>query len=150
MPIIVALASGLIFGLGLTISRMVDPAKVLGFLNLGGSWDPSLLLVMVGAIAVALPAFALVQRCGADLAGGSVRFPPRWPVDRRLIGGSVLFGIGWGVIGFCPGPALASLGLGSGRSLVFIAAMLAGMVAVDLLSRRLGRREASMVGAQEV
>jgi hypothetical protein len=147
--IVVALIAGLVFGVGLTISRMVDPAKVLGFLDIAGAWDPSLILVMAGAIMVAFPAFFVIQRRGHDMRGRGVALPPRWPLDWRLVTGSIVFGAGWGLVGFCPGPALASLGLGSARSLVFIAAMLIGMLAVDLANRQLGaRRGAPLIDAQ--
>ena len=150
MTLVIALSAGLIFGLGLTVSRMIDPAKVLGFLNVAGPWDPSLPLVMAGAVLVALPAYYWVERRGRDLNGGAVSFPKKWPLDVRLIVGSVLFGVGWGLVGFCPGPALASLGLGSGRSLIFVAAMAAGMLAVDQLWPRLRGGDVRKTGAQEV
>ncbi len=140
--IVVALVSGLVFGVGLTISRMVDPAKVLGFLDIAGAWDPSLILVMMGGIAVAMPAFYWVRRRGHDLRGHAVSQPAGWPIDRRLVVGGVIFGAGWGLVGFCPGPAIASLGLGSTNSLIFIAAMIVGMVAVDLMNQRLNARVA--------
>ncbi len=147
--IVVALISGLVFGVGLTISRMVDPAKVLGFLDIAGAWDPSLILVMAGAIVVAFPAFFWVQRRGHDIRARAVALPPRWPLDWRLVAGSVIFGAGWGLVGFCPGPALASLGLGSARSLIFIAAMLIGMAAVELANRQIAARSATRAVASE-
>ena len=143
---VLGLIAGLVFGVGLTISRMVDPAKVLGFLDIAGPWDPSLILVMAGAIVIAFPAFFWVQRRGHDLRRRGVALPPRWPLDWRLVAGSVIFGIGWGLVGFCPGPALASLGLGSARSLVVIAAMLVGILTVDLANRWLASRVAATSG----
>lgn len=147
--IVMALISGLVFGVGLTISRMVDPAKVLGFLDIAGAWDPSLLLVMVGGIVVASPAFFWVRRRGQDLGGQALTLPAGWPLDWRLIAGSMIFGAGWGLVGFCPGPALASLGLGSARSLIFVAAMVIGMVAVDLASRRMAAGRTTRVTVSE-
>ena len=127
---------GLLFGFGLIVSGMSDPAKVLGFLDLAGAWDPSLALVMGGAIAVGLPAFALARRRKLSLIGAPMRLPTVRQIDRRLVGGSVLFGIGWGIAGFCPGPALVALGMGKTQALVFVAAMLAGMLVFELLERR--------------
>lgn len=131
--IVIAALAGLIFGLGLIVSGMVFPAKVLGFLDLAGAWDPSLALVMAGAIVVGLPAFAWARRAGVQLPGAT-------RIDRRLVGGSLLFGIGWGLAGLCPGPALVVLGMGDVKALGFVAAMLAGMALFELLERRSGAR----------
>lgn len=136
MNVLAAFLAGLVFGLGLIVSGMADPAKVLGFLDLAGAWDPSLALVMAGAIAVGLPAFALARRRSASLLGAPMDLPGARHLDQRLIGGSLLFGIGWGVAGFCPGPALVALGMGHAKALVFVAAMLAGMGLFELLERR--------------
>lgn len=136
MSLFTALLSGLIFGLGLLLSGMASPAKVLGFLDLAGAWDPSLALVMLGAISVGLVAFAVAGRRSRTLLDLPMQAPPRRSIDRRLIGGSLLFGIGWGLAGFCPGPALVALGMGSGPALLFVAAMLVGMKAFDWLERR--------------
>jgi len=136
MQILTSLLAGLVFGLGLLLSGMADPAKVLGFLDLAGAWDPSLALVMGGAIAVGLPAFALARRRSQSLLGAPMRLPTVRRIDRRLVGGSLLFGIGWGIAGFCPGPALVALGMGKAQALVFVAAMLAGMGLFELLERR--------------
>ncbi|MCU4120655.1 DUF6691 family protein [Variovorax sp. N23] len=136
MQILTSLLAGLVFGFGLILSGMADPAKVLGFLDLAGAWDPSLALVMGGAIAVGLPAFALARRRKLSLIGAPMRLPTLRQIDRRLVGGSVLFGIGWGIAGFCPGPALVALGMGKTQALVFVAAMLAGMLVFELLERR--------------
>jgi uncharacterized protein len=124
---------GLLFGLGLLLAGMTDPAKVLAFLDLAGAWDPSLALVMGGGIAVGLVAFALAKRRQRTLLGGPMMLPTATDIDRRLLGGSALFGLGWGLAGFCPGPAVVSLGLGDTRVLVFVTAMLAGMAIFDAL-----------------
>ncbi|MFZ5525483.1 MAG: DUF6691 family protein [Pseudomonadota bacterium] len=137
LPLFTALIAGLIFGLGLLISGMADPAKVLGFLDLAGAWDPSLALVMGGAIAVALPAFTLARRRSqALLTGEPMQLPANTRIDQRLLGGALLFGIGWGLAGFCPGPALVALGMGLDQALVFGLAMLGGMVIFEVLERR--------------
>lgn len=127
MVFIAAVLSGLVFGLGLLVSGMANPAKVLGFLDLGGLWDPSLAFVMGGAIAVAAVAFAVARRRSVSLLGTAMRLPSARQIDRRLVGGSLLFGVGWGVAGFCPGPALVGVGMGLAQAGVFVAAMLVGM-----------------------
>jgi uncharacterized protein len=127
---------GLVFGLGLLVSRMADPAKVLGFLDLAGDWDPSLALVMVGAIAVGAVGFALARRRPKALLGGPMRLPVARQIDRRLVVGSALFGMGWGLAGFCPGPALTAVGMGEPKALLFVLAMLAGMGIYEYLERR--------------
>ena len=128
-----SLLAGLVFGLGLIVSGMANPAKVLGFLDLAGAWDPSLALVMGGAVGVGLLAFAVAKRRRLSLLGAEMRLPTARQIDRRLVGGGLLFGIGWGVAGFCPGPALTALGMGEVKALVFVAAMLAGMGIFELL-----------------
>lgn len=133
-----AFAAGLLFGLGLTVSHMIDPAKVLGFLDLAGDWDPSLALVMLGALAVAAPGYALARRLARPLCAAVFAPPTSTAVNRRLLVGALLFGTGWGLVGYCPGPALASVGFGGGRTLAFVAAMLAGMT-VFTLSQRIRR-----------
>lgn len=125
--LLVALISGLLFGLGLTVSRMIDPAKVLGFLDLFGDWDPSLAFVMLGAIPVAALGYRLARRRVAPLCAPVYSGPAQGKVDRRLAGGAILFGIGWGLVGYCPGPAIASIGLGNPGTWLFLAAMLVGM-----------------------
>jgi uncharacterized membrane protein YedE/YeeE len=132
---VAALLAGLIFGLGLVVSHMIDPAKVLGFLDLAGNWDPSLALVMAGAIPVAAIGFRAMQGRAAPVLGTQFHGPTRTAVDTPLVIGAALFGIGWGLIGFCPGPALTSLVLGRWQSWVFVAAMLAGMVGYRFLDR---------------
>ena len=136
MQIIVALFAGLVFGLGLIASGMINPAKVLGFLDLAGRWDPSLAFVMVGAIGVGLVAFGVARRRTVSWLGLPMRMPASRDIDRRLVGGSLLFGIGWGIAGFCPGPALVAAGMGQGKALIFVAAMLVGMGVFELLEAR--------------
>lgn len=136
MNFVVAALIGLVFGLGLILSGMADPAKVLGFLDLAGPWDPSLAFVMAGAIAVATPAFAVARRRERSFSGAPMQLPTAKQIDRRLLLGSVAFGIGWGLAGFCPGPALAALGAGLLPAGVFVAAMLAGMALHRLLEAR--------------
>ena len=139
MQIFLALVAGLVFGLGLLISGLANPAKVLGFLDLAGRWDPSLLFVMAGAVAVGAIAFAVARGRSASLLGAPMRIPNSRDIDRRLVGGSLLFGIGWGMAGFCPGPAVVALGVGEPKALVFVAAMLAGMAVFELLERKSAR-----------
>jgi uncharacterized membrane protein YedE/YeeE len=136
MNTLFAFAAGLLFGLGLIVSGMADPAKVLGFLDLAGAWDPSLALVMGGAVAVGLLAYPLAKRRGNTLLGGPLQLPAKRDIDRRLVGGSLLFGIGWGLAGICPGPALVLVGAGSLKGLAFGLAMLAGMGAFEWRERR--------------
>ena len=132
-----SLLAGLVFGLGLIVSGMANPVKVLGFLDLAGAWDPSLAFVMAGAIAVAALAFALAKKRTASFLGAAMKLPgPSRDIDRRLVIGSVLFGIGWGVAGFCPGPGLVALGMGEIKALVFVAAMLLGMGLFEWIERR--------------
>lgn len=136
MNVFTSLLAGLVFGLGLIVSGMADPAKVLGFLDLGGAWDPSLALVMAGAIAVGTVAFAFTRRRTLSLLGSKMMLPTSRSIDRRLVIGSVLFGIGWGVAGFCPGPGLVGVGMGEVKAMIFVAAMLAGMSLFEWLERR--------------
>ena len=118
---------GLLFGIGLLLSGMTDPGKVIGFLDLSGAWDPSLALVMGGAILVGVFAFALTKRRTRTFLGGALHLPATNAIDRRLVAGSLLFGAGWGLAGFCPGPALVSLATGQPKAAVFVLAMFAGM-----------------------
>ena len=136
MPLLTALIAGFVFGLGLLVSGMADPAKVLAFLDLAGPWDPSLGLVMAGAVAVAGAAFAVAARRTRTLIGVAMELPASRPIDVPLVVGSVLFGIGWGLAGFCPGPALVALGMGVPKAIAFVAAMLAGMLVFEWLERR--------------
>ena len=136
ITLIASLLAGLVFGLGLIVSGMADPAKVLGFLDLAGPWDPSLALVMVGAISVAAIAFAVARKRTVSLLGAAMKLPTARDIDRRLVVGSLLFGVGWGIAGFCPGPALVALGAGEVKALVFVVAMLVGMGIFEMLERR--------------
>ena len=130
-----AFVAGLVFGIGLIVSGMTDPGKVIGFLDLAGRWDPSLAFVMAGAILVGFFAFRLAGRRARSFLGGAMELPRRRDIDARLIGGSVVFGIGWGLAGFCPGPALVSFGSGQDKAAVFVAAMLLGMLAYTIAER---------------
>lgn len=135
MPIIMALLSGLVFGFGLSLSGMVNPEKVLGFLDIAGHWDPSLAGVMIGAIVVSVGPFAFARHRQKSLLGLPMRLPTSRNIDRRLVFGSLLFGIGWGIAGICPGPGLVLLGMGDWRGAVFVVAMLAGMTLFELFER---------------
>ncbi|MSR15201.1 MAG: YeeE/YedE family protein [Gammaproteobacteria bacterium] len=132
-----ALCVGLIFGLGLLLGGMTDPAKVLGFLDLAGGWDPSLALVMGGAVSVGVLAFTFAKRRTQSLLGAPLHLPTARQVDRRLVLGSIAFGVGWGLAGFCPGPALVALGTGAPKAVVFVIAMLVGMRLFEILERGL-------------
>jgi uncharacterized membrane protein YedE/YeeE len=132
---VAALAAGLLFGVGLIVSGMANPAKVLGFLDLAGKWDPSLALVMAGAIAVGFFGFGLAARRERSLLGAPMGLPATNAIDRRLVAGSLAFGVGWGLAGFCPGPALVALGAGQAKAAVFTASMVAGMIAFEWIER---------------
>lgn len=143
--IVMPLVAGLLFGAGLTLSQMVNPAKVLGFLDIAGiadgSWDPSLAFVMAGALLVTGLGYRLAFRRAAPLAAPQFHLPKQTEIDARLIGGAAIFGLGWGLAGYCPGPAIASLAFGRLEVVAFVLAMLAGMGIFQLLSRRsAGRR----------
>ena len=127
MQIFTALLAGLIFGLGLILSGMANPAKVLGFLDLAGAWDPSLMFVMGGAIGVAFVGFAAAARRKLTPSGQPISLPTASRIDRPLVIGALLFGTGWGIAGFCPGPALVGVGMLEPKALLFVLAMLAGM-----------------------
>ena len=135
MYVLTSLLSGLVFGLGLIVSGLVNPAKVIGFLDLAGKWDPSLALVMGAAVAVGLLAFYTAGRRARSLLGAPMPDPARRKFDLRSLLGSLVFGAGWGMAGFCPGPALVALGNGQAKALVFVAAMLAGMGLFELIER---------------
>ena len=132
----IALVAGLLFGAGLIVSGMANPAKVLGFLDLFGQWDPSLAFVMAGAIAVGVIAFFVARRRGRSWLGTPIQLPSATGVTARLVLGSAVFGIGWGLAGFCPGPALVALGAGVPKAVGFVAAMLAGMAVFSWLQRK--------------
>lgn len=136
MPRISAFLVGLIFGLGLLLSGMTDPAKVIGFLDLFGTWDPSLAFVMGGAIGVGVVPFALAKRRKHSVLGEPMHLPKTTQIDKRLIVGALAFGAGWGLAGFCPGPALVTMAAGELKALVFVVAILAGMAAFNLLEQR--------------
>jgi len=140
MTIFASWVAGVIFGLGLIVSGMADPAKVLGFLDLAGAWDPSLAFVMAGAISVAAVAFGVARERTVSFLGVEMNLPKTRRIDRRLVAGSLMFGIGWGVAGFCPGPGLVALGMGEIKALVFVVAMLAGMGLYEVLERRKQRQ----------
>ena len=135
MKLLVALLVGLLFGVGLILSGMTDPAKVLGFLDLAGSWDPSLAFVMGGALMIGALAFPFVLKRPRSILGDSMRLPTATQIDRRLVSGSLTFGAGWGLAGYCPGPALASMGRGATQPLLFCIAMFAGMALYELCER---------------
>jgi uncharacterized protein len=122
-----ALGAGIVFGFGLAVSHMIVPAKVLGFLDLAGDWDPSLAMVMAGAVLVSFAGYRLVRRRAAPLFEAKFHLPTRTDIDANLVGGAALFGIGWGLVGLCPGPALAALAVADLKVIGFVAAMLAGM-----------------------
>ena len=136
MTLLTSLLAGLIFGIGLIAGGMTDPAKVKAFLDLFGAWDPSLAFVMGGAIAVGSVGFAIARRRGVTWTGGAIDWPTFTTIDRRLLVGGVLFGAGWGLGGFCPGPALVSFATGNVKAIVFVIAMLIGMALVDLIESR--------------
>jgi uncharacterized membrane protein YedE/YeeE len=144
MPVLFALFCGFIFGAGLVISGMTDTMKVLGFLDVlairNGTWDPTLAVVMAAALAVSIPGFWLARRAGRPILTAEMSWPTRTDIDARLIAGAALFGAGWGLVGLCPGPAIANLATLSVPVLVFVAAMAAGMVAHDLWRRRAAAR----------
>ncbi len=141
MKLVTALLAGLVFGIGLIVSGMADPARVLGFLDLAGQWNPALAFVMAGAVLVAACGFALAARRGTSLLGEPIRIPAASAIDRRLVLGSLMFGAGWGLAGYCPGPALVSLATGAREPLLFVAAMLAGMGLFELFERLLRARK---------
>jgi uncharacterized membrane protein YedE/YeeE len=135
MKLLMALLAGLLFGLGLILSGMTNPSKVLGFLDLAGNWDPSLALVMGGALLVGSFVFPFATKRPKSILGDALRLPTATQIDRRLVLGSLAFGAGWGLAGYCPGPALASLAQGGSKPLLFFAAMLAGMALFEVLER---------------
>ncbi|BDB28583.1 YeeE/YedE family protein [Cupriavidus sp. P-10] len=135
-----ALLAGLVFGIGLIVSGMADPGKVLGFLDLAGAWDPSLAFVMAGAVLVGTLAFALARRRSRAWLGQPMQWPTASAITPRLVLGSAAFGVGWGLAGFCPGPALVALGAGYAKAWGFVGAMLAGMALFEVAERVRARR----------
>lgn len=135
MKLFTALVTGLIFGLGLIISGMTDPSKVIGFLDITGLWDPSLALVMVGAIAVGIAAFGFARTRKLSFLGEPFRLPTATQIDKRLLLGGGVFGVGWGLAGYCPGPVLASVLTGGSKPFVFAVAMIFGMAIFEILER---------------
>ena len=136
MYTVASFLAGLVFGLGLIVAGMANPAKVLAFLDLAGAWDPSLALVMAGAIAVGAGALLLMRKRTRSLLGAPMRLPSARNIDRRVVVGSLLFGVGWGLAGICPGPALVLVGYALPKGLVFFAAMLAGMGVFEFIERK--------------
>ncbi len=140
LRIVAALLAGLLFGAGLTLSQMINPAVVIAFLDLAqipaGGWNPSLALVMLAAVGVTWLGYRTALRRRAPLAAPSFQLPTARTIDARLVSGALLFGVGWGLCGYCPGPAIAGLGLGIARTWIFVAAMAAGMIAYQALSKK--------------
>jgi hypothetical protein len=130
-----AFVAGLLFGAGLIVSGMTDPSKIIGFLDVAGAWDPSLAFVMGGAILVGFAAFRFARRRAASFLGGAMRLPTARSVDRPLILGSLAFGVGWGLAGYCPGPAIVAYGAGQDKAVVFVVAMIAGMALYEAADR---------------
>jgi uncharacterized membrane protein YedE/YeeE len=134
--LVVAAIAGIVFGVGLAISGMADPSRVLGFLDVTGSWDPSLAFVMGGAIAVHAPIVHWLRRRGRPWIGDRLDLTDRTLIDRRLVGGAALFGVGWGLAGYCPGPAVIAAAAARPSALLLLVGMIAGMAAVALAGRR--------------
>ncbi|ONF44168.1 hypothetical protein BTO32_07750 [Marinobacter lutaoensis] len=132
---IASLFAGLLFGLGLIVSGMANPEKVLGFLDIAGLWDPSLAFVMGGAIIVGIVAFTVARRRTLSFLGFNMKVPSHNHIDKRLVLGSLVFGVGWGIAGFCPGPGLVALGAGEAKAAVFVASMVAGMAIFEIIER---------------
>lgn len=130
-----ALISGLIFGTGLIVSGMTNPAKIISFLDITGEWDPSLLLVMGSALAINVWVFRWIKTRKTSLLGNDIKFPLKQHIDISLIAGSITFGIGWGLSGYCPGPAIASIFTGSAKTIIFLIAMISGMLIANLYKR---------------
>ena len=144
MALLIALLSGVVFGLGLIAAGMTQPLKVKAFLDLAGAWDPSLALVMGGAIAVGFFAFGMAKKRTRNFFGGALHLPTSRDIDKRLLLGALLFGAGWGLAGFCPGPGIVSMAAGQPKAVLFVVAMLAGMLVFEWIDR-LGRRTLTSV-----
>jgi uncharacterized membrane protein YedE/YeeE len=138
---------GLLFGWGLLISGMTDPGKVLGFLDLAGAWDPSLAFVMGGGVLVGLVGFTLAKKRTTSFLGSAMHLPTSRDIDRRLVLGSLTFGAGWGLAGFCPGPGIVAMGAGESKAALFVVAMIAGMLVFEWLHRKPKTATASSAGA---
>jgi len=136
LTLVFAALAGIVFGLGLLLAGMANPAKVLAFLDLGGLWDPSLALVMVGAIAVGVVAFRFAKKRHLSLLGLTMQLPTATQIDKRLTLGGLAFGIGWGLSGICPAPAFVLLGTGSQQGLIFVIAMLCGMAIFEIIDHK--------------
>jgi uncharacterized membrane protein YedE/YeeE len=136
MALLTSFLTGLLFGVGLIVSGMTDPSKIIGFLDLAGAWDPSLAFVMGGAVLVGTAGFSLAERRPTSVLGGLRQLPGKQGINARLILGSATFGVGWGLGGFCPGPAVVAFGAGYDQAVVFVIAMLAGMVMYEFTERR--------------
>ena len=136
MQRVIEFVLGLTFGLGLLISGMTDPGKVQGFLDLAGAWDPSLAFVMGGGVIVGLLGFSLAKKRTMSISGAPFQWPEMFQIDRPLVLGSLMFGVGWGLAGFCPGPALVAMAFGSDKALVFVLAMTVGIVMFDRFKKR--------------
>jgi uncharacterized membrane protein YedE/YeeE len=128
-------AIGLLFGWGLLISGMTDPGKVIGFLDLAGTWDPSLAFVMGGGVLVGLIGFTVAKKRTRSILGSAMHLPTSRDIDRRLVLGSLTFGAGWGLTGFCPGPGIVAMGAGESKAALFVVAMIAGMLVFEVLDR---------------
>ena len=137
MPIIVSILAGIIFGAGLTLSDMVNPARILNFLDVAGSWDPTLIFVMVGGLAVTTLGYRLVFRRRSPVFADKFNLPTQLQIDLPLVGGAALFGVGWGLAGICPGPALTDIATLEPKVFLYIAAMLVGMMAARVFQGRL-------------
>lgn len=135
MSAVWAFLAGLLFGLGLIVSGMTDPSKIIGFLDVAGAWDPSLAFVLGGAVLVGLVAFRFARRRTVSFVGGAMHIPGMRHIDRQLVLGSLAFGVGWGLAGYCPGPAIVALGSGHDQAVVFVAAMIAGMALYEAEDR---------------
>lgn len=135
MQLLTAFVTGLIFGLGLILSEMTNPAKIIGFLDIFGNWDPSLVLVMLGAITVSAVSFKLTKSRQQSFFGQQIKLPKSSKIDYRLITGSLIFGVGWGLAGYCPGPALTSVLLGGYQPLIFAISMLIGMGVFEVVNQ---------------
>ncbi|MEX0644566.1 MAG: DUF6691 family protein [Parvularculaceae bacterium] len=135
MPGIASFLVGLLFGLGLVVSGMINPEKIIGFLDVAGQWDPTLLFVMAGAFAASFAGFRIVLTRKKPILSGAFSLPTKTVIDRPLIIGAALFGVGWGLSGFCPGPGVTALSLGAIEPVIFVAAMVAGMVAHNVYAK---------------